>query len=410
MVSPFSVAHSLAFLWSCAGDSKTADELAKVLGFKGRLTKDTVCKLFRVFHEDFLECDTLRMGHQVFVNASNDRQQGSVTVKDDEAAKNSLNNFSVQTETASEQRLKLSDFSESINKWAAAAVSNDQQQQIDLMNNSIINLPKDDNESVRRPWLLFDFLHFHSPWAIKFPAENTSQQRFWTSDSSSVDVSMLHLRETCRYGYMLELEAAVLELDFDFEDFSMLFLLPDSRSGLADVQRKLQSTNVMYLAAQLRRQDTLVYVPKFKVDMTFALTTELLGKFVSEPDAASSPFRQSADHLSGLFAKGTTTTSAGEGDGLMLHKAVIVVDESGTEEDKQKIGEWGRGLFPSLSVSARGFWALIPFSAFNLIIITEEDKVPEKFMLDRPFLFYLKYKCNIVLIGHVINPESPRND
>lgn len=38
---------------------------------------------------------------------------------------------------------------------------------------------------------------------------------------------------------------------------------------------------------------------------------------------------------------------------------------------------------------------------------TDEEKVPEKFMLDRPFVFLLKYKCNIVLIGHVLNPEKP---
>lgn len=37
----------------------------------------------------------------------------------------------------------------------------------------------------------------------------------------------------------------------------------------------------------------------------------------------------------------------------------------------------------------------------------DEDRVPEKFMLDRPFVFLLKYKCNIVLIGHVMSPESP---
>lgn len=382
---PFSVAHSLAFLWNSA-DEKTADELAKILGFKGRLTKDIVAKLFADYHEDFVECDTLKMGHKVFVNA------GAVKVKEDAAAKEVLKSFFVETESAT-KCLKLSDFVEGVvNKWATAESG----QTVDC--SSVINLSKKDNDSLR-PWILMDQLTFDSPWAIEFPAENTTEQRFWTSESTSVPVQMMQLRETCRYGYMLDLEAAIVELDFDFEDFSILFLVPDSRTGMQEVLKKLQSTNVMYLAAQLRRQDTLVYVPKFKVDVTFALTQELLGKFVSEPDVDSSPLRQSADRLGGLF---TATKTAGgdavEGDALLLHKAVLVVGEKGTEKDKQKIGE---SLWEFLSTCVSQLVASCSFAS-----VADEDRVPEKFMLDRPFVFLLKYKCNIVLIGHVMEPES----
>lgn len=40
-----------------------------------------------------------------------------------------------------------------------------------------------------------------------------------------------------------------------------------------------------------------------------------------------------------------------------------------------------------------------------LFVSADEERVPEKFMMDRPFVFLLKYKCNIVLIGHVMEPE-----
>lgn len=300
-----------------------------------------MAKLFNEYHEDFLECETLKMGHKVFVNAA------TVKVKDSDAsAKEALKSFSVETETA-KKCLKLSDFvQEVVNKWAADVVGNGKS--VDLMSNSILNLPKEQSESLR-PWLLLDLMHFDSPWAIAFPAENTTEQRFWTSESSSVPVQMMQMRDTCRYGYMLDLEAAILELDFDFDDFSMLFLVPDSRTGMQDVLKKLQSTNVMYLAAQLRRQDTLVYVPKFKVDVTFALTQDLLAKFVTDPDVGSSPLRQSADRLDGLFtataAAAAKEKTGDEGDALLVHKAVIVVGESGAEKDKQKIGEsFGGGL------------------------------------------------------------------
>lgn len=315
------MAHSLAFLWNCA-DEKAADELAKVLGFKGRITKEIVAKLFSDYHEDFLECETLKMSHKVLFNGA------TVKVRPTDA-KSVLESFCVETETAT-KCLKLSDFQDIVDKWAGEGRSVD----------SIINLSKQDKDTIR-PWLLLDLLHFESPWATEFPAENTTTQRFWVNESSSVDVQMMHLRETCRYGYMLELEAAILELDFDFDDFSILFLVPDSRTGLKEVLKKLQSTNIMYLAAQLRRQDTLVYMPKFKVDVTFALTPELLGKFVADPDVNASPLRASADRLCGLFtAAGAGEKSNAEGDALLLHKAAIVVGESGAEKDKQKIGEY----------------------------------------------------------------------
>lgn len=116
VASPFSVAHTLAFLWSCA-DDKTAEELAKVLGFKGRLTKEIVAKLFSDYHEDFLECAELKMGHKVLVNGKT-----SCALKSDEQTKKTLENFSIETETATEC-LKLSDFLSHANKWASQSVS-----------------------------------------------------------------------------------------------------------------------------------------------------------------------------------------------------------------------------------------------------------------------------------------------
>lgn len=335
----------MAFLWSCAAE-KTADELAKVLGFKGRLTREVVAKMFNDLHEDFADCAEMKLAHKVFVNSSGGGGKAAVAVKDKDA-KESLDNFSVETETIKEnQSLKLSDFIAKVNKWTETITNNEDEEVVAkqpscLMNNSAIS----DSDSIR-PWILMDVLNFDSPWAIEFPVENTTEQRFWTSESSSVDVQMMHLRESCRYGYMLEMEAAILELDLDFEDFSLLFLVPDSRTGLADVLKKLQTTNVMYLAAQLRRQDTLVYVPKFKVDVTFALDQDMLGKFVSDPDVSASALRQSADHLNGLFkAAGETSSGGVGGDAVLLHRAVIAVREKGAEKDKQKIGElvWSRG-------------------------------------------------------------------
>lgn len=329
---PFSVAHSLAFLWSCAAE-KTADELAKVLGFKGRLAKEVVARMFGDLHEEFAECAEMKLAHKLFVNSG----KAAVAIKDKDA-RDALDGFSVETETIKEQQcLKLSDFMARVNKWTESIANKEGEeakQPSTLMNNSAIA----DKDSIR-PWILMDVLNFDSPWAIEFPAENTTEQRFWTSESSSVDVQMMHLRESCRYGYMLEMEAAILELDLDFEDFSLLFLVPDSRTGLADVLKKLQSTNVMYLAAQLRRQDTLVYVPKFKVDVTFALDQDMLGKFVSDPDVSASALRQSADHLSGLFTAAGKVDGGRDGDAVLLHRAVIAVGEKGAEKDKQKIGE-----------------------------------------------------------------------
>lgn len=49
---------------------------------------------------------------------------------------------------------------------------------------------------------------------------------------------------------------------------------------------------------------------------------------------------------------------------------------------------------------------LISLLHFLFSFSIDEDKVPEKFLLDRPFVFLLKYKCNIVLIGHVADPRS----
>lgn len=316
-IAPFSIEHSLALLWMCAS-GQVADELNRALCFSGtKLTRENAAKCFASFHEEFADCDTLKLIHKLFTAAP---------VKATFAA-GPAKQFTTDVAQVSSAS-SVSELREAVNKWAETETRG---KCPELMNNSRIDWDK--TETI--DWLLCDVFQFHSPWAIAFES-CTQRHPFWVTATESVDVEMMHLRDSCRYGFVRDLDAAILELNFDDEDMSMIFIVPEEKAGLAALEAKLQSINVMYLAVQLRRQDTLVFVPKFTVDTTFALEATLAKLGIT------SLFSGTAD-LDEVFE--LSASSAEKSRRAFVHRTAVVIDESGSESDKQKIGEHAKAFY-----------------------------------------------------------------
>lgn len=339
LICPFSVQRALLMLLMAAREeaptsisTTSSSTAADSIGFSSRLQKQAIAKHFSGLAEEFLECETLRLFRKLIV----DKSSVGVPLKSDfvSRAKHDFDTevevFGLKEESSSADR---------INKWMIEKTNDQIGGGMEDNSGGMASLLKaeEKNKDVTTDlWLLvMDVIQFRCPWAIKFNAEETKTSQFWTSESESVEVEMMHLRDSCRYGFVADLDAAILELDCDFEDFSMLFILPESKTGLVQLETKLVSSNLMYLAAQLRRQDTLVNLPKFTVDVTVSLSEAVRKMNVAD-------HVKSADFVDETNDEGDANKTTEKQKQLVslsvLQKAVLIVGEEGAESDKQKIG------------------------------------------------------------------------
>ncbi|HLE69517.1 MAG TPA: serpin family protein, partial [Vicinamibacteria bacterium] len=149
----------------------------------------------------------------------------------------------------------------------------------------------------------------------------------------------------------------------------MLLLLPDEGQFEA-VERELDVGSVVALTRSVNSAEVALALPRFRVESSFALRESL-----------------SRIGIKGAFAPGADFTRVSEEPGFalgnVLHKAVVNVDERGTE--------------------AAAVTAMVMLGA-----AARKPPRPIEFRVDRPFLFLIEDKPTgtILFLGRVLDPSS----
>src|SRR5262249_22753567 len=144
----------------------------------------------------------------------------------------------------------------------------------------------------------------------------------------------------------------VLELPYKGDDVSMIVLLPDTPDGLGPFEAKLTADALGRWTAALRKQDVLVYLPRFAIESQFGLAPTLAAMGMPLPFSGDADF-------SGMNGAHDLFISA------VVHKARVDVDEQGTEA-------------AAATGVAVGVKAVLP---------TE----PPTFRADHPFVFLIRH-------------------
>lgn len=145
----------------------------------------------------------------------------------------------------------------------------------DKTNNKIKDLIGADSLDADTRMVLVNAIYFKGTWTYEFDKTKTFKGPFYVNDQDTVDVDFMKIKKHFAYGQFPELSASAIELPYKGSDISMFIILPDSKTGLADLESKLHTIDIQELSKKMYKQEVNVELPKFKIEFDIELNEPL---------------------------------------------------------------------------------------------------------------------------------------
>lgn len=213
---------------------------------------------------------------------------------------------------------------------------------------------------------ILNAIYFKGTWVTKFDPSRTEPKPFFNEGITEVTKPAMNLDNSFPYAKISSLNAAAVEIPYEGGAFSMVVLLPDSRTGLGQLRDKLSLPVVEDIPNQLSHHDVILRLPKFEMSLRYNLVPAMRAM------GLDGVFGNSAD-----FAGISDSTSVRISDAV--HKAAVEVNEEG-----------------SVATAVTGVF-LVPISAHF------RPLPPVEFIVDHPFIFYIRDRRTnrVLFIGEV---------
>jgi len=224
--------------------------------------------------------------------------------------------------------------------------------------------------------MMANAVYFKAEWFHPFDVKDTKEQPFFLGGDQSVNVPMMHLKETFRGAVLDELDSKAIWMSYKDNRFGLLVVLPNRYDGIDELELQLRTNNhtAKTLSRKMIHRDVDVALPRFRIQYGSEMAnilrqmgiTELFGPRADLTRMSGSPLAEKMK-VSSVF-----------------HRATIEVNEGGSE------------------ASAASGLEIIP-----LIGPPEGQSGPMEFRADHPFMFYLVDRDNDnlpVFMGRVTNP------
>jgi serpin B len=226
--------------------------------------------------------------------------------------------------------------------------------------------------------VLANAVYFKAKWLHPFKAYRTGPGTFHRLDGSHVDAQFM---SQTMYGvhYASSVDGfKVIKLPYehgsdpDDTQYSMYIFLPDEHQGIANMVDAITvGPDYLYNVLPKTANETVtVTLPKFEISFDW----NDLGRDLRQL-GLSLPFSPESADLRGIFNDGRPTSL-----GKALHKAVVKVDEDGTEAAAVTV----------------------------LMMFGSAMERPVQFVADHPFTFFIMEERSgaIVFAGHVLDPTN----
>ena len=213
---------------------------------------------------------------------------------------------------------------------------------------------------------LVNVIYFKGRWKSPFSRGHTRKATFHISPSRTTQVNMMIQTARFKYSFNRRLDCKILKMPYSGDGIAMYILLPRKRYGLAALESQLTYRRIASALAHLRPHSRSVAIPRFEVtfDRNMPETLKAMGMKLA--------FEQMADFRS-ISRKQPLHVNE------VIHKAVIGVDERGTEAAAATEVTLTYGYPPSLH---------------------------KHFVADHPFLFLIR-DCktgSILFLGRFVRP------
>nr|ALN42752.1 serpin 2 [Haemaphysalis flava] len=213
---------------------------------------------------------------------------------------------------------------------------------------------------------ILNAVYFKGTWVTKFDPARTADQPFFNDGTTEVNKPAMNLRKRFPYTRISSLNAGAVEIPYQGNDFSMVVLLPDSRTGVAQLRDGLSLPVLEDVANHLGFRDVILRLPKLDMSLRYNLVPAMR-----------------AMGLDGVF--GNTANFTGISDSTLVrisdavHKATVEVNEEGT-----------------VATAVTGI-------SFTRLAAHYEPPPPVQFIVDHPFIFYIRDRNTnrVLFIGEV---------
>ncbi|KAJ8020603.1 Leukocyte elastase inhibitor A [Holothuria leucospilota] len=349
--SPFSIMTALAMTFAGARGN-TAEQMSEVLRFN-KITDDDVHEAFERVNGAIFSSDasyTLKTANRLFSQKDYNIVEQFLK-KTESNYKSGL--VSVDFISAAEAARSL------INGWVSEQTSG---KIPDLIPPGVLN-------SLTR-LVLVNAIYFKGNWLKQFDPKHTTTQQFKVSNSESIPVQMMFLKDPFFYYEDQSLKCQVLSLPYVGNSLSMVIVLPDPSISLTDVESKITTDVLSSWMKGSRKEKVKLLLPRFKLEESFILNDHLSKMGMSDlfhPDKAD---------LSGVTGNKDLSVSQ------VIHKAFIEVNEEGTEAA----------------------------AATAVVMRKRSIEIIPTFTADHPFLFLIRHNSSgsILFLGRVVRPPASK--
>ncbi len=201
---------------------------------------------------------------------------------------------------------------------------------------------------------LFNTIYFKGEWELEFSEEDTQRRDFETEDGTIEQVEMMHLYgEDLQYVNTEIAEGVVLP--YKDENMVMVALMPAGNQTVREMYESMEWEDICEILEQKDVRSCNLQLPKFEVTFERNLNSSLQSMGLERA------FDESLADLSGM---GRTKDGTNIFIDLVFQKAVVIVDEEGTEA-----------------------------AAVTVVLVTNEscaiEEPPVNIFFDEPFLYMI---------------------
>ncbi|MCA8914144.1 MAG: serpin family protein [Planctomycetes bacterium] len=270
-----------------------------------------------------------------------------------------------ETQEYFDSAVRAEDFSDPktvgvINGWIAGKTNN-------LIKDMIDEIPEN------AVTYLINAIYFKGDWSVKFDKAKTKDADFHLNDGSTKQVKLMS-RADKRIRYTTDDNVEVCSLPYgEDEKAAMWIVLPKEGKDLDTVVNSLSAEQLKTWQGRAWERQGTIKLPRFKLHYKETLNDSLKALGINKAfDVDQADFK----HL-GESKLGPIYISR------VLHEAVVIVNEEGTEAAAATVVEMAAG-------------GAAPPKPFNMVC-------------DRPFLFYITDKDTgaILFMGTCYNPDNP---
>lgn len=212
--------------------------------------------------------------------------------------------------------------------------------------------------------VLANTIYFKGSWAKAFDKRKTNVKEFHISDAEVIQTPLMDLTGA-NFNYVEDDNVQVLELPFQGNKLSMLFLLP--KRNLSSLESILSLENLQKWKDQLFSQKVDVVIPKIDLNSKYFMKDTL--------SAMGMPISFSTQADFGLMFDSENIAIQ-----EVIHQAALELNEEGAKASAA--------------------------SGVGMVTMAVPQK-PATFKADHPFIFIIQEKTtdNILFIGRIINPN-----